>query len=141
MPDAIEVLGRATLRSLVDELLLDAGPEPVDGLSGALARGLTCEVLTGDRVAFTAGVLSGLAERLAVPVEVVLEVSGVSRQVVDGVRSGTGPWGPALRAVVAHEHRDSAGLTRSGLPPIDVYDACQHAAAEARATARAIGSR
>ena len=141
VPDAIEVLGRTTLRSLVDELLLDAAPQPVDGLSHALARGLTCEVLTGDRVAFTAGVLSGLAERLAVPVEVVLEVSGVSREVVDAVRSGTGSWGPALRAVIAHEHRDATGLTRSGIPPIDVYDACQHAAAEARATARAIGSR
>lgn len=141
VPEAIDVLGRTAMRALVDELLLDAGPEPVDGLSAALARGLTCEVLTGDRVAFTGGVLSGLAERLGVPVEVVLEVSGVSRAVVDAVRSGTGPWGRALRAVIAHEHRDSAALTRSGLPPIDVYDACQHAAAEARATARAIGSR
>ncbi len=141
VPEAIEVLGRTALRSLVDELLLDAGPEPVDGLAQALARGLTCEMLTGERVAFTGGVLSGLAERLGVPVEVVLEVSGVSRAVVDAVRAGTGSWGPALRAVIAHEHRDTAALTRSGLPPVDVYDACQHAAAEARATARAIGSR
>lgn len=141
VPDAIEVLGRTTLRALIDELLLDAAARPVDGLAHALARGLTCEVLTGDRVAFTAGVLSGLAERLDVPVEVVLEVSGVSRRVVDGIRAGTGPWGPALRAVIAHEHRDQSALARSGLPPIDVYDACQHAAAEARATARAIGSR
>lgn len=141
VPDAVEMLGRTALRSLVDELLLDAAPEPVDGLDRALARGLACEALTGDRVAFTAGVLSGLAERLGVPVEIVLEVAGVSRAVVDAVRSGTGTWGPALRAVVAHEHRDSAGLTRSGLAPMDVYDAAQHAAAEARATARAIGSR
>ena len=36
------------------ELLLDAAARPVDGLAHALARGLTCEVLTGDRVAFTA---------------------------------------------------------------------------------------
>jgi c-di-GMP-related signal transduction protein len=141
VPEAIEVLGRSTLRALVDELLLDAGPEPVDGLAQALARGLTCEVLTGERVAFTGGVLSGLAERLGVPVDFVLEVSGVSRSVVDAVRSGSGTWGRALRAVIAHEHHDSAALTRSGLPPIDVYDASQHAAAEARATARAIGSR
>lgn len=141
VPEAIDVLGCTGLRSLVDELLLDAAPEPVDGIAQALARGLTCEVLTGERIAFTAGVLSGLAERLGVPVEIVLEVAGVSRGVVDAVRLGTGTWGRALRAVIAHEHRDAAALTRSGLPPIEVFDASQHAAAEARSTARAIGSR
>lgn len=140
VPQAIEVLGSETLSWLVDELLLDARPGAADGQWRILARALTCEELSGDRIAFTAGLLSGLADALAVTPEAVLEVAGVSREVVDAVRFGTGPWGPVLRAVVAYQRHDHAALLRTGIAPVDVYDCYLRAATEAMATAQAIGS-
>jgi c-di-GMP-related signal transduction protein len=140
IPQAIDMLGPAMLGSLVDELLLDATLGAMDGLWRVLARALTCEGLSGDRIAFTAGLLSGLADALGVPAAAVLEVAGVSREVVDAVRFGTGPWGPVLRAAVACERNDPAGVVRSGLAPVDVYDAYLRGATEAMATAQAVGS-
>ncbi len=119
------------LASLVAELLADASPGSMDGLSQILARGLACEALSGDRIGFTAGVLTALADRLGVPSEIVLEVAGVSREVVTAVRAGTGPWGQALRAVIAYERDDAAGLGRTGLSPVDVYDTYLRGATEA----------
>lgn len=140
VPQGIEVLGARTLASLVNELLLEATVGATDGMWRALARGLTCELLSGDRVAFTAGVLSGLADALGVPPEIVFEVAGVSREVVDAMRTGSGAWGPALRAVVAYERNDVSGVVRSGLTPVNVYDAYLRGSTEAMATATAVGT-
>lgn len=140
VPQAVEVLGAESLAWLVDELLLEASVGAMPGLWRVLARALTCEELSGDRIAFTAGLLSALADALVVAPEAVLEVAGVSREVVDAVRLGTGPWGPVVRAVVAYERHDHAGLVRTGIAPVDVYDCYLRGATEAMATAQAIGS-
>lgn len=137
---AVGVLGPMTLSSLVDELLVDATGRTVPGMSRVLTRALACEALSGDPTAFTTGLLSGLATELAVPSDIVLEVAGVSREISDAVRFGTGPWGPVLTAVVAYERNDAMGVSRSGIAHVDVYDAYVRATADAMATARAIGS-
>ncbi len=116
VPQAIRVLSPEALAALVAELLAAAGPGSANGLGQILSRGLACEALSGDRIGFTAGVLTALADRLGVPAEIVLQVAGVSREVVTAVRTGTGPWGPALRAVIAYERHDAAGLGRTGSP-------------------------
>jgi hypothetical protein len=138
---AIRVLSADALASLVADLLTDAGPSATDGLWQILARGLTCEALAGDRIGFTAGVLTALADRLGVPAEIVLQVAGVSREVLTQVRTGTGTWGPALHAVVAYERHDAAGIGRTGLSPVDVYDTYLRGATEAMFTEQALTSR
>jgi EAL and modified HD-GYP domain-containing signal transduction protein len=135
---AIKVLSPTALASLVADLLTDASPGAMDGLSQILARGLACEALSGDRIGFTAGVLTALADRLGVPSEIVLEVAGVSREVVTAVRAGTGAWGQALHAVIAYERGDAAGLGRTSLSPVDVYDTYLRGATEAMSTEQAI---
>lgn len=135
---AVGVLGPGTLANLVDELLLDASRRPMTGLTRVLTRALACEGLSGDPIAFTVGLLSGLAAELGVPADVLLDVAGVSREISDAVRFGTGPWGPVLAAVIAYERNDAMGVSRSGIAHVDVYDAHVSATADAMATAHAI---
>ncbi len=140
VPQAIRVLGTETLGSLVNELLMEATLGAMGNLWRVLARALTCEELSGDRIGFTAGLLSGLADELGAPPALVLDVAGVSRDVSDAVRFGTGPWGPVVTAVVAYERNDAMGVARSGIAPVEVYDAYLRGATDAMATAQAIGS-
>ncbi|HMO09929.1 MAG TPA: diguanylate phosphodiesterase, partial [Actinotalea sp.] len=114
---------------------------PMPGLWRVLARALTCEELSADRMGYTIGLLSGLADEVGVPASAVLEVAGVSREVADAIRYGTGPLGPVLRAVLAYERNDAAGVARTGVAAVDVYDAYLRGATEAMATAQALGSR
>ncbi|WP_304605999.1 hypothetical protein [Actinotalea lenta] len=142
VPAALTVLGRDRFGWLLGDLRHDAARRPIAGVWRALARGLAAEVLSGgDREAFTAGLLTGLADALGVPVPLVLEVSGVSREMVAAVTTGAGSWARGLHAAIAFERHSSAGARRSGLELVDVYDICQRATSEAKATARALGSR
>ncbi|MCV2392803.1 HDOD domain-containing protein [Actinotalea sp. M2MS4P-6] len=140
VPQAVQMLGTAALRSLFADLQADATDGAVPGLERILTRALTCGELSHDRRGFTTGLLSGLAESLGVPAATVLDVAGVSREMSDAVRYGTGPYGAVLAALLAYERKDSLGVARSGFVAVDVYDAYLRGEADARAIAHAIGS-
>ena len=61
--------------------------------------------------------------------------SGVSTEIADALRDQTGPYGPALAAVLAHEENDIDGVAATGLEPWDVAHAYLAAVSEALATA------
>ncbi|MDP9826478.1 EAL and HDOD domain-containing protein [Kineosporia succinea] len=125
---ALVIIGPRRLRSWVVLILLE-GPSnasPADGLWKVLARACACRVLAPDPVddmAFTVGLLSGAAELLATPPEVVAEAAGVSREVRDALVSGLGGAGAALHAVLAHERDDDEGIAATGLAPYAVSHA------------------
>lgn len=135
---AVVLLGARELSALVGSLLLEARAGAMDHLWLVLARALTCESLAGDAAAYTVGLLSGLADELGVPADVVLVTAGVSATVADAVRYGEGPLGRVLAAVTSHEADDRVGIVRTGLAPVDVYDAYLRAFTDAMATEKAV---
>lgn len=135
---AIVLLGKRELETLVGALLLDARPDATDSLWLILARALTCETLVEDSAAYTVGMLSGLAEQLGIPASVIVEKVGVSADVASAVVDATGPYGDVLAAVRAHERADISAVLTSGLDPREVSDVYMRAVAEALATARTV---
>lgn len=136
---ALVLLGARAINALVNDLLLTARMDVMEHLWLILARALATEALSGDPAGYTAGLLSGLAEQLGVPVEVVAHTAGVSAAVVEAVCLPTGPVGTALTAVLAHERSDQLGVVRAGFAPVDVYDAYLRAFNDAMATVYAVG--
>lgn len=134
---AVVLLGTREVTTLVSALLLDARPDAMDSLWFILARALTCETLAGDGAAYTVGMLSALAAQLALPVELILDKVGVSATVRAAVK-GEGELGAVLRAVRAHERKDSSGVLEAGLLPAEVSAAYMRCLADALATARAV---
>lgn len=135
---ATVLLGSRELTTLVTALLLDARPDAMDSLWLILARALTCETLAGDSTAYTVGMLSALAEQLGIPASVIVEKVGVSQAVAEAVRHETGPFGPVLAAVRAHERADTLTVVTTGLVPEEVSAVYMQAVADALATARAV---
>lgn len=135
---AIVLLGRRELEMLVAALLVDARPDAMDSLWLILARALACEVLADDSTAYTVGMLSGLAEQIGLPAEVVVEKVGVSQVVADAVVHGGGPFGPVLGAVRGHERADVSVVLTSGLDPAEVSEVYMRAVSDALATARTV---
>lgn len=140
VPQALAVLGSSAVEGLARELAATATATPMPGLARVLTRALACEELAADRAAFTVGLLSGLASELGVPEELVVQVAGVSQETADAVRLSRGPLGRILHGVLAYEASDPAGLARSGLAAVDVYDTYLRSAADAMATAAALGT-
>ncbi|MDT0165158.1 HDOD domain-containing protein [Actinotalea sp. AC32] len=135
---ATVLLGARELTTLVTALLLDARPDAMDSLWLILARALTCETLAGDSTAYTVGMLSALAEQLGIPVSVIVEKVGVSQTVAAAMRHETGPFGPVLAAVRAHERADALTVVTTGFVPEEVSAVYMQAVADALATARAV---
>lgn len=135
---AVVLLGTREVTALVAALAIDARTGAMDSLWQILARALACEALADDPAAYTVGMLSALIEQLGVPADLVLEKVGVSEVVADAVRDRTGEFGPALRAVVAHERNDLDGVTEAGFDPADVSDTYLTCLADALETAKAV---
>lgn len=140
VPQALAALGPVALERQVRELAATARPEPMPGLARVLTRALVCQELAGDPTAFTVGMLSGLAAELGMSDDIVVQVAGVSLETADAVRLGSGRLGRVLRGVLAYEASDPGGIARSGLAGVDVYDAYLRCAADAMATAAALGA-
>lgn len=135
---AVVLLGRRQLMTLVSALVVDARPDAMDSLWFILARALTCETLADDSTGYTVGMLSALAAHLGVPPAALVESVGVSQAVADAVREETGPFGPLLAAVRSHERGDTAGVLAAGLLPAEVSSVYMRSVATALETARAV---
>ncbi len=140
---AVVLVGPQQLAALSMASLIDARPTTVGALWSTLTRALTCRSLTGEDAAYTVGLLSAVASQLGIATGDLVSRTGVSSDVAHALNEQTGPYGPTLAAVLAHEENDVEGVRATGLEPFDVAHAYLAAVPEALATATslAVGSR
>jgi EAL and modified HD-GYP domain-containing signal transduction protein len=87
---------------------------PAELLTTALLRARTCQALVADTKdgcpdrAFVVGLFSILDALLGVPMDEVLELLALDRDVADALGSRSGVEGAALAAVIAHEQGTAA---------------------------------
>jgi len=115
--EALVLVGLAKLRAwLVLIALTDATSSGDDRLGPVVARARTCELLTDGRrgvrkdLAFTIGLLHGLAELLGVTIEELAQRLNLNEMVGDAISQGA-PMRALLDAVVAHERDDLAAVS------------------------------
>ncbi|AEE44798.1 EAL and HDOD domain-containing protein [Cellulomonas fimi] len=137
---AVVLVGPRQLGALAMASLVDARTAAVGPLWSVLTRALTCARLTGTDSGYTVGMLSAVASHLRMPVESVIERSGVSAAIADALRDQTGPLGPVLAAVLAHEENDTQAVMAAGFEPIEVAHVHLAAIPEALATATALAT-
>ncbi|GHS89495.1 hypothetical protein AGMMS50218_15920 [Actinomycetota bacterium] len=139
---AVVLVGPQQLSALAMASLIDARPTTVGALWSILTRATTCRALTGDDAAYTVGLLSAVAAQQGFGVDDLVSRAGVSEHIARALRDQTGPYGPVLAAVLAHEENDPDGVRLAGLEPYDVAHAYLAALPEALgiATALAVSS-
>jgi EAL and modified HD-GYP domain-containing signal transduction protein len=145
--DALVLVGLAKLRAWLVLLSLDGG----DGATGtevteALTRARTCELVARaagtvrSDVAFTAGLLHGVAGAIGVPPPRMPErLPSLSPELAEALAGTPGPLTDVLEAVLAYQRGDVAALRRSGLPLSLLSDAYLAALAWTTETSRAAG--
>ena len=124
--DALVLVGLAKLRAwLVLIALSDATDTGDDRLGPVVARGRTCELLAADvpgvrkDLAFTVGLLHGLAELLDVSLEELTVRLNLQDMLGAALVEGA-PMRSLLDAVVAHEHDDLVAVNAAGFNAFDV---------------------
>ncbi|MBB2924224.1 EAL and HDOD domain-containing protein [Cellulomonas cellasea] len=135
---AVVLVGPHQLSAVAMASLIDAQPTAIGPLWSILTRALSCRAVTGADAAYTVGLLSAVAAHQRIAVDELVERTGVSADVADALRSFSGPYGPALAAVLALEENDIEGVRATGLEPYDVAQACLAVVPEALATATAL---
>jgi EAL and modified HD-GYP domain-containing signal transduction protein len=121
--EAVVLLGVRKVREWVVLMVLgDVAPDADEAqLASAVARARMCQqvaeqaAVAGD-VAFTAGLLLGVAELLGVRIDALLAGLPVADELADALLRGDGPLGRVIRAVAAYDQADVAELRRLGLP-------------------------
>lgn len=131
---AVILLGPRQLGALVAASLIDAGTDTLSGLWFVLTRAAACRTLAKDDAAYTVGLLSAVASQLRIAPVDLIRRSGVSDDVGNAVLNLSGPFGPVLAAVLAHEENDIAGVEATGLAQFDVAHAYLDAVAGALGT-------
>ena len=141
---AIVLLGRRQLCSWVVLMLL-GGVTSVDteSLTMVLARASACSRLvpTDSDVAYTAGLLSGVAAVMGLPEDELVDTTGVALSVRVALLDHRGAAGQALEAVLAYEHDDSSRVTVAGHAVYDVSRAYLAALSGAMATLERVADR
>ncbi|MGY4643783.1 EAL and HDOD domain-containing protein [Cellulomonas sp. URHB0016] len=137
---AVVLVGPRQLFALAMASVVDAQSPTIAPLWSVLTRALTVARLTNSDAGYTVGMLSAVASHLQVNVESIIERSGVSAAIADALRDQTGPLGPVLAAVLAHEENDTAGVVAAGFEPIEVAHTHLAAIPEALATATALAT-
>ncbi|RYV50037.1 EAL and HDOD domain-containing protein [Pengzhenrongella frigida] len=135
---AVTLLGPRHLGALAASSLVGARGHSIAGLWFVLTRAVACRTLADDDAAYTVGLLSAVASQLRIAPAVLVARSGVSDDVGQALLSLSGPYGPTLAAVLAHEENDHAGVEASGLSPFDVARAYLAAVADALGTATSL---
>ena len=123
---ALVLLGPASLRAWVMLTLmggLAAGRR--DDLLLVLSRAAACDVVAGwtgaDRsAAYTAGMLSGIAQVLRTGLDQVCFGAGLDEDLTRDLVFGVGPVGTVLQAVLAHEVDDQGAPALAGLSWMDL---------------------
>jgi c-di-GMP-related signal transduction protein len=135
---AVVLVGPRQLFALAMASIVDARAAAVGPLWSVLTRALTVARLTNSDEGYTVGMLSAVASHLRISVDSIIERSGVSDAIANALRDQTGPLGPVLAAVLAHEENDTTGVRTAGYEPIEVAHTHLAAIPEALATATAL---
>lgn len=143
--DAVVLVGLVRLRAWLVLITLSGIGGAADGLGSALTRARTCEVVAhampGVRpdVAFTLGLLDGIAQSLAVAGEVLLErIPPLSDELAGALTGTPGPLRRLLDAVRGYEDGDLDVVATSRLDPADIAEAYLGALAWTSRTAAAV---
>jgi EAL and modified HD-GYP domain-containing signal transduction protein len=135
---AVVMLGPRALSAWVMLTLmggLSAGSR--DDLVTVLARAGTCELVAKESrsvdpdTAYTAGLLSGVAQVLRAGVGQVAHGAGMDHELTTALVEGTGPLGELVRAVEAHELDQADAAARCGVSPFALSRAYLQAWADA----------
>jgi EAL and modified HD-GYP domain-containing signal transduction protein len=137
---AVVLVGPRQLHALAMASIVDARTPAVGPLWSVLTRALTVSRLTSSDAGYTVGMLSAVASHLRISVDSIIERSGVSDAIASALRDQTGPLGPVLAAVLAHEENDTAGVVAAGFEPMEVAHTHLAAIPEALATATALAA-
>lgn len=138
---AVVLLGPRKLSAWVVLMVLGGASRlPHEHVVMMLARAGACARLVPARrdVAYTAGLLSAVAEVLGADPEDTLRSSGVDPVIAEAVLHGEGDVGVALRAVVGHERANPAVVVANGYAPFDVSHAYLDSLREALGTAASL---
>ncbi|NMR21023.1 EAL and HDOD domain-containing protein [Cellulomonas fimi] len=132
---AVVLLGPRQLGALATSALAGAERATIASLWSVLTRAIACATLAGDDAGYTVGLLSAAAAQLRVPASDLVARTGVSDEVGSALCDLSGPYGPVLAAVLAHEENDVAAVEATGLVPFEVAHAYLAAVSEALGTA------
>ncbi|GAA3795250.1 EAL and HDOD domain-containing protein [Cellulomonas soli] len=135
---AVVLVGPQQLAALAMASLIDARPTTVGALWAVLTRAQTVRALAGSDAGYTVGLLSAVAAQQHYSADDLVSRTGVSDDIAQALRTGTGPYGPALSAVLAHEENDVEAVLATGFEPFDVAHTYLAAVPEALATASAL---
>lgn len=145
--DAVVLVGLQTLRAWLVLITLSGIGGAADGLGSALTRARTCELVARSssskvrpEVAFTLGLLDGIAQSLGTDGEQLLErLPPLSPELTAALRGREGPLRRLLDAVHGYEDGDLATVSASGVDGGEVAEAYLAALAWTNRTAAAIG--
>ena len=133
---AVVLLGPRKLSAWVVLMVLGGASRlPHEHVVTMLTRaGATARLVPRQRdVAYTAGLLSAVAEVLGSDPEETLRSSGVDASIAGAVLRGEGDVGQALRAVVGHERANPGVVVANGWTPFEVSHALPRRAARVAA--------
>ena len=137
---AVVMLGPQSLASLAVASLIGSRNHTIAGLWFMLTRAVACRSIARNDAAYTVGLLSAAASALRVAPADLVARTKVSDDVGDALLTLTGPYGPVLAGVLAHEENDIAGVEATGLDPCFVANAYLAAVADAHDTAEALSA-
>jgi c-di-GMP-related signal transduction protein len=121
--EAVVMLGTQKVREWVALMVLgEVAPDADENqVAMAVARARMCQevaeqvAVPGD-VAFTAGLLLGVADLLGTPVDDLLAGLPVAEELADALVRGAGPLGRVVRVVAAYDEADLSELCQLGVP-------------------------
>jgi EAL and modified HD-GYP domain-containing signal transduction protein len=121
--DALVMVGMSRLRAWLVLLAMSSKGTGENRVVDALARARTCERvargtdLVSPDVAFTAGLLHGVAESLGLPPDAMLErIPSLTTEIADALQYRPGPLTDILTAVLAYEQSDVVTMTAHQIP-------------------------
>ncbi len=121
---AIVYLGVQRISQLVMTSMISARLSDPHTMWVVLTRAAVCRSLASDaESAYTAGLLSALAEEVGEAPESMAIRAGVSFEVSLALSSGVGDLGALIDAVRAYERADIPEVIRHGWDPVDIADA------------------
>jgi len=137
---SVVLAGPRNIAALATASLIGAHPTSAAKLWSTLSRAITCRTLAGTEAGYTVGLLSAISGQLAVPIEELVERTGVSEDIAAALSRQTGRLGAILAAVVAHEENDEEAVVATGLDPFTVGHAYLESVAEALSIAESLCS-
>jgi EAL and modified HD-GYP domain-containing signal transduction protein len=142
--EALVLVGMSRLRAWLVLLSMSPHGAGTDTMVDALTRARTCEQvartarLSSPEVAFTAGLLHGVAESLGLaPIAMLERMPALGSELAEALFGRPGPLRDVLDCVIAYERQDLAALAQAPVPLKTMADAYLGALAWTTETTRA----